>query len=193
MKNKILALGGLIALSLLMIGFVSAADVEINNVDQDTITSIITAAQNRDFKAIMQIIHDEGIAPERPVNKGPFENGNADPEHKALVESAIENLDYTAWVDLIAESNNPRAEELLSTINEENFSIFKELHEALRERNFERMQELNEELGLEQGSMNKEFFGENRGIRKNSEMQENREMNRTRAGNFSNCPFENEG
>ncbi|MCD4771535.1 hypothetical protein K8R30_03925 [archaeon] len=87
--------------------------------------------------------------------------------HEAM-EEAFDNLDYDAWVALMAETG--RHSRVMEVVNEGNFAVFVEAHEAGEVGNLERAAELRTELGLGngQGSRNGSGFGGGQGMHKGS-------------------------
>lgn len=97
-------------------------------------------------------------------------------ELREQIETAIENGDYTTWVSLMTENNNPKHEEMLSAVNQDNFYLLKELQDNRNE-----SMQIMEQLGIEAGQF-KEMNGMKQGFRKGF-----------KKGNFNseNCPFNN--
>jgi nucleotide-binding universal stress UspA family protein len=87
--------------------------------------------------------------------------GKFNPNKEALMET-FDNADYQAWYDLTKES--PRAEELLSVINEDNFSKLVEAHKLREAGDMEGAKAIMEELGLPE-------MGKGNGAMKNENMQ----------------------
>ena len=87
--------------------------------------------------------------------------------HEAM-ELAFDNLDYDAWVALMAE--NGRHSRVTEVVTEDNFALFVEAHEAGKSGDLEKAAELRAELGLGngQGSRNGSGFGGGQGMHKGS-------------------------
>ena len=107
---------------------------------------------------------------ETPVEERP----NYNPELHEQMETAIENQDYDAWIQLREDNNMPMRGKIFSVINEDNFYLFSELHEARESGDLDRMQEIRDELGLGQGTqskgrqgMNSDFQGKGSGMKGN--------------------------
>jgi len=79
-----------------------------------------------------------------PNVKGP----NYDPVRHEAMQEAIDNEDYTAWVDL--HQGKGRVAEV---VTEENFDRFIDMHDLMMAGDKEGAQEIREELGLGQGKM----------------------------------------
>jgi hypothetical protein len=67
-------------------------------------------------------------------------------EQREVVQKALENKDYFAWKDAIADCDKGKQKEI---ITEENFEKFAEMQIALRNKDFETAKIISEDLGLE--------------------------------------------
>jgi len=82
-------------------------------------------------------------------------------ERHETMEQAFDNLDYSTWVTLMAESGrNPR---VLDVVTEDNFATFVEVHKAGKSGDIERALKLRTELGLNNGSGSKDGTGFRKG------------------------------
>jgi len=90
-------------------------------------------------------------------NKANKEGMNFDPakmeEMKVMhqaVESAIENNDYNAWQEAVAQ-DSMLAEKFGDQINEETFTAMVQIHQLMEEGKFDEARQLQEESGLKMG------------------------------------------
>lgn len=71
--------------------------------------------------------------------------GGLNPDRQAIME-ALDNSDYQTWENLTKDS--PRAEEMLSVINETNFAQFVEAHNLMKNGDFEGAKVIFDQLGI---------------------------------------------
>lgn len=140
MDKKFLGVLALFVAGLVLVSFASAFSG-----DSETKEELRNAIENRDYESFLQI-HLDRVSEHFTEEK--FNQIVERQAFRAEIQETIENNDYAAWVELMEQSSSPRAGALLSTLNEDNFSLLQELHDARQSQDFERAKEIKEELGL---------------------------------------------
>jgi len=123
--------------------------------------AVQSALANNDYEAFVEA-HAAMQESRRQISEEQFGTMSENYALNQEIESAIEAGNYSAWKTLVEQSDSPMAEQMLSQISEENFSLLKELKQTQ-----ERSREIMSELDLERG-MNGAFPGhpnQGRGMR----------------------------
>lgn len=112
------------------------------HVNPDARKAFNTALENGDYEACFE--QHKGMMSE--------ERFNAIAERQARhdeLEKVLEENDFEAWSDFIAESEDWGRGRIGEVVTEENFPLFVEMHEAIEAGDAVRAKELREELGLD--------------------------------------------
>lgn len=136
-------------------------------INQDNFSQLAALEQARqagDFEAA-RVIEEELGLPERMGQREGLGQGQKmfrdDVQHQ-VIEEAINNNDYQAWLDL-----QPEGSRMTELINQDNFSKLVAIHQAMEDNDWQTAKQLKEELGLYKLGNNKGNFG--RGMHKNFE------------------------
>ena len=105
------------------------------------------------------------VGPQNGVmGRGHFNKGQNE-----AVRTAIENKDFSAWKDAVVKT--PMGDEMLTKINEANFSKLLEMHNLMQSGDRDGAEAIREELGLERPEMGQRQGKMMRGNRNNTSTQ----------------------
>lgn len=114
-------------------------------------------------RAGAEAIRAELGLPEMGPKNATMGRGNFDKGQNNAVRDAIENNDYSAWKEAVAEM--PNGENILAKIDESNFSQLVKMHTLMQSGDRDAAEEIREELGLERPEMNKNHSQMMKGMR----------------------------
>jgi hypothetical protein len=146
--KKMIAVFGI--LTILLAGLVSAHArwIKLPPMTGEVREQFTQAIENNDLDAFIKTYQDNGLNVPNRLTQERFVKISEKQGFREKTETAIQQGNYKAWVDLMNQTPNPMNQMMLSVITEENFGLLKELKDARQAGDFERAREIMQELGL---------------------------------------------
>ncbi len=169
MKNKAMALVGLLIAGFILAGSVSAFGMggmmkmrggpSSFFVSDDTRTQLDAAIANNDY-ASFKLIQSTNFPNAPTLSAEQFASIVKQHQFHKNVEAAIESGNYEEWKVLLSQDDTPHATYLLSKITADNFHLLKEWNDAQS-----RMESIQEELGFAPPVGGMKFHVQGKGIK----------------------------
>jgi hypothetical protein len=168
MKNKAMALVGLLIAGFILAGSVSAFGMggmmkmrgnSSTLVSDEIRTQLDQAITNNDYESF-KLIQSTNFPNSPTLSAEQFAFIVAQHQFHENVEAAIQSGNYEEWKTLLSQEDNPHSTYLLSKITADNFHLLKEWHEAQS-----RMETIQEELGFSPHAGGMKIMGHGKGMK----------------------------